>query len=78
MLSEIIGFQAIYVYCGKCNLLKGIDGLTALVKEQFHPDPFQKDVLYLFFGRCTNRFKSLVWEGDGFCLLYKRIEAGRL
>ncbi|MBT9795926.1 hypothetical protein GPL27_07045 [Hungatella hathewayi] len=26
----------------------------------------------------TDRFKGLVWEGDGFCLLYKRIEAGRL
>ena len=22
--------------------------------------------------------ESMVWEGDGFCLVYKRIEAGRL
>lgn len=45
MLSEITGFQAIYIYCGKCGLRKGIDGLATLVKEQFHLDPFQKDVL---------------------------------
>ena len=42
------GFQAIYIYCGKCDLRKGIDGLATLVKEQFHLDPFQKDVLFLF------------------------------
>ena len=78
MLSEITGFQAIYIYCGKCDLRKGIDGLATLVKEQFHLDPFQKDVLFLFCGCRTDRFKGLVWEGDGFCLVYKRIEAGRL
>lgn len=78
MLSELNGFQAIYIYCGKCDLRKGIDGLATLVKEQFHLDPFQKDVLFLFCGCRTDRFKGLVWEGDGFCLLYKRIEAGRL
>ena len=68
MLSENTGFQAIYIYCGKCDLRKGIDGLATLVK----------DVLFLFCGCRTDRFKGLVWEGDGFCLLYKRIEAGRL
>ena len=78
MISDITGFQAINIYCGKCDLRKGIDGLATLVKEQFHLDPFQKDVLFLFCGCRTDRFKGLVWEGDGSCLLYKRIEAGRL
>ena len=78
MRPEITGFQAIYIHCGKCDLRKGIDGLATLVKEQFHLDPFQKDVLFLFCGCRTDRFKGLVWEGDGCCLLYKRIEAGRL
>ena len=49
-----------------------------LVKEQFRLDPFQKDVLFLFCGRKQDRFKGLVWDGDGFLLLYKRIEAGRI
>ena len=81
MLSESTGFQAIYIYCGKCNLRKGIDGLATLVKEQFHLDPFQKEVLFLFCGSRTDRFKVKIREGDGFDgfgLLYKRIEAGRL
>lgn len=31
----------------------------------------------MFCGRRTNRIKCLVWEGDGFLLLYKRLEDGR-
>ena len=63
------------------NVRKGIDGLATLVKEQFHLDPFQKEVLFLFCGCRTDRFKVQIREGDGFDgfgLLYKRIEAGRL
>ena len=78
MLSKMNGFEAIYLYAGKSDLRKGIDGLAALVKEQFHLNPFQKNVLFLFCGTRSDRFKGLVLEGDGFCLVYKRIEAGRL
>lgn len=30
--------------------------------------------LFLFCGKRTDRIKGLIWEGDGFLLLYKRIE----
>lgn len=39
-------------------------------------DPFQKHVLFLFCGKRTDRIKGLVWEGDGFLLLYKRLNIG--
>ena len=32
--------------------------------------------LFLFFGGNKDRFKALYWEGDGFILLYKRLENG--
>ena len=57
---------------------RGIDGLAAVIRQQFKLSPFQKNVLFLFCGRKSDRIKGLVWEGDGFCLLYKRIEDGRL
>ena len=78
MLKECTSFRQIYIACGRTDLRKGIDGLATLVTQRFHLDPFQKDVLFLFCGCRQDRFKGLVWEGDGFVLIYKRIEAGRL
>ena len=78
MLSGLTCFQEVYIACGKTDLRKGIDGLAMIVKEQFRLDPFRKDVLFLFCGGKQDRFKGLVWDGDGFLLLYKRIEAGRI
>ena len=55
MLSKMNGFEAIYLYAGKSDLRKGIDGLAALVKEQFNLNPFQKNVLFLFCGTRLER-----------------------
>lgn len=75
MLSES-KFQEVYVACGYTDLRKGIDGLAAIVANQFELDPFRKDILFLFCGRRADRIKGLVWEGDGFLLLYKRLQDG--
>ena len=75
MLSEF-KFDQVYLACGYTDLRLGINGLSALIKEHFNLDPFQKGILFLFCGRRTDRIKGLVWEGDGFLLLYKRLENG--
>lgn len=74
MLSNATGFSRIYIATGYTDLRRGIDGLAGIVKSRFNLDPFQKDILFLFCGRKTDRIKGLVWEGDGFLLLYKRLE----
>ena len=78
MLNDASCFQAVYIAPGRTDLRRGIDGLATVVKQKFNLDPFQKGTLFLFCGTKADRIKGLVWEGDGFCLLYKRIEAGRL
>ena len=76
MLNDGTPFSKIYLKPGKTDLRKGIDGLAAIVKSQIGLDPFQKNVLFLFCGGSPSKIKGLVWEGDGFLLLYKRCESG--
>ncbi len=45
------------------------------MEREFHLDPYQ-EALFLFCGRRKDRIKGLYWEGDGFLLVYKRLEAG--
>lgn len=66
----------VYIACGYTDLRLGIDGLAVLVKQRFCLDPFS-DTLFLFCGRKRDRIKGLLWEGDGFLLLYKRLEESR-
>ena len=61
---------------GYTDMRKQIDGLSALVTAQFRLDPFSNSV-FLFCGRNARVMKALYWEGDGFVLLYKRLENGR-
>ena len=77
MLCDATGFRRIIIACGRTDLRLGIDGLASVVQHNFNLDPFEKDVLFLFCGRKSSRIKCLVWEGDGFLLLYKRLEDGR-
>lgn len=77
MLYNATGFEKIYVACGYTDLRRGIDGLAGVVQHTFHLDPFQKNILFMFCGRKNDRIKCLLWEGDGFVLLYKRLENGR-
>lgn len=76
MFNDATGFEKIYLATGYTDLRRGMDGLASIVKFNFHLDPFQKNILFLFCGKRTDRVKGLVWEGDGFLLLYKRLELG--
>ena len=76
MLNDAAGFEKIFIAAGYTDLRHGIDGLASAIKFQFKLDPFQKNILFLFCGKRTDRIKGLVWEGDGFLLLYKRLNTG--
>ena len=75
MLSDFTGADRVYIACGYTDLRRGIDGLAELVRQQFRLDPFS-NTLFLFCGRKRDRIKALYWEGNGFLLLYKRLERG--
>ena len=76
MLNDASGFKKVYIATGFTDLRRGIEGLSSLIKFQFQLDPFQKDILFLFCGKRTDRIKGFFWEGEGFLLLYKRLNVG--
>ncbi|MCI6017814.1 MAG: IS66 family insertion sequence element accessory protein TnpB [Clostridiales bacterium] len=76
MLNDGTGFKKVYLATGFTDLRSGMDSLARIIRFQFNLDPYDKNTLFLFCGRRTDRIKGLIWEGDGFLLLYKRIENG--
>ena len=69
-------FADVYISCGYTDLRFGIDSLAAIIERRFHMHLFVPNTLFLFCGRSSTRIKGLLWEGDGFLLLYKRVESG--
>ena len=73
VLSKV---QNYFVACGYTDLRYGIDGLAAVVTQQYGGN-LNEESLFLFCGRRTDRIKALYWSGDGYVLLYKRLSNGR-
>lgn len=67
---------AIYVAERAVDFRKAIDGLAALVVEQFET-PVADGSVYVFYSRDFSRVKCLFWDKNGFVLYQKRMESGR-
>ncbi len=74
MLKEI-RFPQVYLVCGYTDMRRSIDGLAGIVKQNFGLEPCSGS-LFLFCGRRRDRMKALLWEDDGFLLMYKRLDNG--
>ena len=76
MIGDVSRAERIYIVCGYTDMRKAIDGLAAIVQQNFRLDVFSGS-LFLFCGKRCDRIKALLWEEDGFVLLYKRLENGK-
>ena len=77
MLNNATGFKHIYIATGYTDLRKSIDGLAMLISTEFNLNPYDTGSIFLFCGKRNDRIKALVFEGDGFLLLYKRLANGK-
>ncbi|MEI7028433.1 IS66 family insertion sequence element accessory protein TnpB [Paenibacillus sp. y28] len=74
MLSFTSTFP-VYLACGATDMRKSIDGLAAIVQEQFALDPFSS-ALFVFCNYRRDKLKILHWDTNGFWLYYRRLERG--
>ena len=58
------------------KIMQPMEGLANIIRFRFHLNPYDRNTLFLFCGKRTDRIKGLLWEGDGFLLLYKRLDTG--
>jgi len=65
----------VFIYHQCVDMRKSIDGLSILVVEALQLNP-QDKALYLFHNKSGDKFKAILWDQDGFLLLYKRREQG--
>lgn len=75
MVNEISERTDVYLITGYTDLRKGVDGLSAYVQSEMQEDPYSGS-LYLFCGKSRSKMKGLMWDGDGFLLMYKRLDNG--
>ena len=66
----------IYVAAKSVDFRKAINGLSALIVEQFET-PVNDGSVYVFYNRAADRIKCLFWDKNGFVLYHKRLERGR-
>lgn len=75
----MIGLPAgtrIWIVAGATDLRRGFVGLSGMVQTALEENPFAGHV-FVFRGRRGDLIKVLWWDGDGMCLLAKRLERGR-
>lgn len=66
---------SVYVCREPTDMRKSFDGLAALTVQALTQDPLSGH-LFVFFNRPRDRAKILFWDRTGYCLYYKRLEAG--
>jgi len=69
-------FSKIIIAVGSSDLRRGIDGLSAMIRLKYDLDPLEKDTLFLFCGKRSDRIKGILWIGDRFVMIYIRLVDG--
>jgi transposase len=65
----------IFLYTEPTDMRKSFDGLSGIVRSEFGADPTDGS-LFLFVNRRRDRLKILHFDGAGYWLYYRLLEAG--
>ncbi len=65
----------VFVAAKPIDLRISFDRLAGIVRDQFGDDP-RAGALFFFTNKAADRCKILFADRSGYCLLYKRLDAG--
>jgi transposase len=74
MLS-IASTVSLFLYTEPTDMRKSFDGLSGIVRSELAADPTDGS-LFLFINRRRDRLKILHFDGAGYWLYYRLLEAG--
>lgn len=66
----------VFLLVDSVDFRKGIDGLVQVSREKVKEDPFS-GALFLFRNRRRTAIKGVIYDGQGFWLLMKRLSEGK-
>ncbi len=75
-MIQITPQMRIMVAVAPADFRRGIDGLARMCKDVLREDPFSGCV-FVFRNRKATALKILVFDGQGFWLLHKRLSSGK-
>ena len=77
-MSSILHFtdhRSYYLYRKETDMRKGFDSLCGIIQNELGRKVTGGDA-FIFINRSRTHLKLLVWEMDGFTLVYRRLEKG--
>lgn len=75
-MIQITPHMRIFVAYESPDFRLGIDGLVAVCNEKLHQDPFS-GALFVFRNRKGTAIKALLYDGQGYWLMQKRLSQGK-
>lgn len=64
-----------YIQPGRTDMRKGAANLVVQIKEKMHLDPFTNSI-FIFCGSGGKMIKVIIWDGNGFWLMSKKLVSG--
>ena len=64
-----------YVYRKETDMRKGFDSLCGIIRNELNKQIMNGDA-FIFINRPRTHLKLLLWEHDGFTIVYRRLEKG--
>jgi transposase len=72
-MRDVGSFDGIFLYVGRVDFRKWIDGLSSVVMYEMSQS-VTENCLYVFVSNCRRKLKIMYWDKTGYAVWYKRLE----